>query len=227
MNLDNVTLICADDRNPREASQLLAHLNKEINFKKTKLFHSQEKSLPYTVSCPPISDIKKYNSLLLWELEKHIDTEFVMIVQLDGYFFDKKNWKNEFLNYDYIGAPHYDCKDMSKGALVGNGGFSIRSKKLLLETRNIISSENINHENISLEDWFICEDIKDGLTSRGVRFSPKELAFKFSIQGHIDFNKDTFGFHGRHTFTYNNEFDNQYAKQIKLFDPRITGKKMF
>ena len=53
----------------------------------------------------------------------------MLIIQHDGFILNHKAWDNEFLNYDYIGAPVYWMGN--KLIEVGNGGFSLRSKKLL------------------------------------------------------------------------------------------------
>ena len=62
-------------------------------------------------------------------------------------------WDPKFLNYDYIGAlwPHY------KENQVGNGGFSLRSKKLLESSRKLIE-ENPDYNLPLIEDDYICRE---------------------------------------------------------------------
>lgn len=42
---------------------------------------------------------------MIKELNKYIETDYVLIVQYDGFILNPKAWMDEFLEYDYIGAP--------------------------------------------------------------------------------------------------------------------------
>ncbi|SAL48353.1 hypothetical protein AWB74_02212 [Caballeronia arvi] len=42
---------------------------------------------------------------MLFALWRFIETEYALIVQDDGWILDIGNWSDEFLSYDYIGAP--------------------------------------------------------------------------------------------------------------------------
>lgn len=64
---------------------------------------------------------------MIKELNKYIETSYVLIIQYDGFILNPDAWTDEFLEYDYIGAPWWYTDDCN----VGNGGFSLRSKKLL------------------------------------------------------------------------------------------------
>tara|TARA_Y100001973_G_C5209212_1_gene344202 strand:- start:38653 stop:39333 length:681 start_codon:yes stop_codon:yes gene_type:complete len=222
MQLNNVTLVCIDDIYTYEASLLLKHLNSQIKFADVKLFHSKEKKYTYSVNTKPINTIQKYNSLLLHDIDRHINTSHMMVVQLDGFFFEAKNWDKEFLEYDYIGAPLRHGNSI----VVGNGGFSIRSKELVMKTKEVIKEKGINYKNIKLEDWFVSIEIRQELLNKGIKFAPKEIAFKFSTHGMMPLRDDSFGFHGKETFTFNNEVSSPAVKKIKLFHPRMTSKKL-
>ncbi len=63
----------------------------------------------------------------------HIETPHVLLVQWDGYAINPGAWRSEFLDVDYIGAKWYWQTD---GPRVGNGGFSLRSRKLLEALRD-------------------------------------------------------------------------------------------
>jgi hypothetical protein len=97
---------------------------------------------------------------------------------------DGSKWHDFFLVNDYIGAtwpwrPH--------GQNVGNGGFSLRSRQLLDALRdNEIQGE--------IEDTVICQDYRQLLEAKGIKFAPTELANKFSIEHR--YIQPTFGFHG-------------------------------
>jgi len=96
------------------------------------------------------------------------------------------SWNDEWLEYDYIGAVWHD------GA-VGNGGFSLRSKRLL---------EALRDERFTApffpEDEKICRDWKPLLEKDyGIKIAPPEIAADFSIEGGRYTNQ--FGFHSFYT----------------------------
>ena len=204
MKLDDVTLVCVDDFDPEGAHKLLSDLNKLISFKYTKLFCSKFNS-PYSVPITPINSGEDYSSFVITELHEHIDTDFCMIVQRDGYFVNVDAWTDEFLEYDYIGAPWPDGR-------VGNGGFSIRSRRLLEFASKHPLSRDPNF-NLHPEDGKICDDYRSDLESAGQTSAPTEIAKRFSVEGHVLVTRETFGFHGQHTFLFN-----KYAIENELFN---------
>jgi hypothetical protein len=136
----------------------------------------------------PKMDWLQYNKWVCTELWRYITTTHVLLVQHDGHILDGSAWTDEFLEYDYIGAP-WNYKD---GRNVGNGGFSMRSTNLMqfLSEDEFIQSVGI----YAPEDEVICRLYRKYLESKGVRFAPEELAHQFSFEMHPPRQK-TFGFH--------------------------------
>lgn len=128
-----------------------------------------------------------YSRFILKELASHVTTDFVLCVQWDGYVLNARNWSEHFLSVDYIGAPwpHYD-----DGHTVGNGGFSLRSKRLLDACADARIGGN------EVEDVAICRTARPWLESDyGIRFANPELARRFSYE-RTPARGDEFGFHG-------------------------------
>lgn len=114
------------------------------------------------------------------------NTSHILVIQHDGYVLNGNAWTDEFLQYDYIGAP-WMYKD---GRNVGNGGFSLRSRRLhqILRTDPFIE---ITHP----EDEIICRLYRDYLEKKhSIKFAPEELAHKFAYEMHSP-KQHTFGFH--------------------------------
>ncbi len=152
------------------------------------------------------------NELTLDLLPKTVDTDFNLVVQADGYAVNYQAWTDQFLQYDYIGAswPHE-----STGRDVGNGGFSLRSKKLyraMLDLRRRYTLERLIQglQTIDIcadkflgysipEDNLICKIYRPILEQQyGIRFAPAELADRFSIETNAGspWFGSSFGFHG-------------------------------
>lgn len=147
-----------------------------------------------------IKSFDDYSRFCIFDLAKCFDTDFVLIVQLDGKILNPSAWDNRFFDYDYIGAPWQEYsflkkrlnrmnKDVSNlDYRVGNGGFSLRSRKLCEAVKkysDIWVSEN--------EDTFISLTLRDCLEHEGMKFAPYEVAKRFSVER--DVYKNQFGAH--------------------------------
>ena len=114
----------------------------------------------------------------------------MLVIQWDSFILHPELWADDFLQYDYIGAvwPHH------LDTPVGNGGFSLRSVKLLeaLESPAITKSHP--------EDFCICVDNKITLENQfGIRFAPTNLAEQFAVERSAW--HPAFGFHGLFNFS--------------------------
>lgn len=68
----------------------------------------------------------------------HIPSEMFLIFQTDSMILkENKLLINDFLQYDYVGAPWSNSRD------VGNGGLSLRRKSKMLEIINAVEYNNI------------------------------------------------------------------------------------
>jgi hypothetical protein len=103
-------------------------------------------------------------------------------------------WSDDFYRFDYIGAPWWGGKPS-----VGNGGFSLRSKKLLRALEDLNFIEGIP------EDVLICTHYRSILERKyQIKFAPVEVAERFSFEM-AKTKKEisrAFGFHGMHNFSY-------------------------
>jgi hypothetical protein len=151
--------------------------------------------------------------LTLDVLPRAMQTEFNLLIQVDGYAVNADAWTNRFFDYDYIGAT---WPKEPEGRNVGNGGFSWRSKKLyqaIIDLRSKYSIEDFLQGSSIDETWFdkfggrsipednlIAKIYRPILESEyGARFAPSELADQFSIETNANspWIGQSFGFHGR------------------------------
>jgi hypothetical protein len=139
-----------------------------------------------------------YNRFFVEGINNIIDTDFVLNVQADGFIINPNLWSNNFLNFDYVGAPwRWDL-------ICGNGGFSLRSKKFL-ETCAKIKYDKTHYEySCAPEDWFLCIKNRKFLISNGIKFADVSTGLKFSFEHPIGISEEglenSFGFHGKHHF---------------------------
>jgi hypothetical protein len=113
-------------------------------------------------------------------------------IQWDGYVVNPDAWTNDFLQYDYIGAKWPWHKD---GRNVGNGGFCLRSRKLMQSLAELVSFGEIELPGKRPEDDYVCRQLRPKLESLGIRFAPEPVADRFSYEREEP-TQTTFGFHG-------------------------------
>ena len=193
--LDSVTLCGVDTRTPLLALQALQRSMREIQFGAAILFANDRENLRERtaalgvtlVDIGSIDSIESYSKFMLSGFGSLIPTEFALITQWDGFVINPNAWCDKFLAYDYVGALWPDWSDERA---VGNGGFSLRSKRLLkaLTDPAIV----VSHP----EDLCICHVNRERLErEHGIRFAPPSLAARFSYEN-VPSATPTFGFHG-------------------------------
>jgi hypothetical protein len=157
----------------------------------------------------PIQSINDFNFYCIYNLGNHVETSHVLLIHADGYVIRPWLWDNTWTQYDYIGAPWRDdptayLDPWGKNQRVGNGGFSLRSKKLLDVPKNVVIPWEVNdgnfyrHMNAGLynEDGNICVHNRHIFEAHGCKFAPVKVASKFSREQTLpDSEEETFGFH--------------------------------
>jgi hypothetical protein len=196
--LQKVTLFgldCVDIDRLIKAADICA---KNFEFAEIKLLSSIASDNKNVVKIEPITSVRQYSKFVLKKMNDYIDTDFALIIQHDGFILNSEAWDDEYLNYDYIGAPLL----IDGKLIVGNGGFCLRSKKLLSILQadpNIRIEETPSHQYGENEDWIISVIKREYLECLGVKFAPVELAHKFSFEKNKEYGakwNGQFGFHG-------------------------------
>lgn len=191
LELPDVTLVCVDTRTPALAIAAMQHCLAQVRFADAVLLTD-----PARVAAAPagirlqavtVDSVAAYSQLMLRGLLPQVASSHLLVVQWDGFVLDAAQWDPAFLRFDYIGAP---WRGESARRAVGNGGFSLRSSKLLTALQD--PAMTMSHP----EDLCICHENRERLErDHGVRIAPVDLAARFSCErtlpGHA-----TFGFHG-------------------------------
>jgi hypothetical protein len=176
--------------------QALIYSTRDFAFKETIIFAPENMPNKYSnayswVKIKPM-DYHGYNEFCIQELHKHIKTEYLLLIQDDGFVLNPGLWTDEFFNYDYIGAAS-PFKVALKKEFVYNGGFSLRSKKFMELSSHL---KEIQTERLE-EDRFIFKNHVYFLRN-GIKLPPLFTASIFSNAYDNDFCLiKSFGFHGR------------------------------
>jgi hypothetical protein len=217
-DLKNVTLISLAAINYKEVIYAMEKSREKISFFDCKIVSPQKpQALPHGINwekCPPLrlreSGIDDYSHYMLYHIWEHIETDYCLVIQADGYVLNPECWTDSFFDFDYIGAPWPRKKDayidpFGKQQRVGNGGFSLRSRKLLEVPRKYNIEWEVNQGNFfkhmnadSLaEDGNICVHNRHIYELANCTFAPLEVAMTFSRELPIDEfdGRKTFGFH--------------------------------
>lgn len=191
LNLKDVTLVSADCVSPKASLRAIKESQKFCDFGRSILFTDSKMGDVQdceVISVDTMKNVREYEYFILKQLNSHINTDFVLIIQWDGYVVNPKGWSDEFRNYDYIGArwPWYH-----DGKNIGNGGFTLRSKKLLevycSDSFPIVPDKNCDDQ--------ICRIYRDKLEAEhSIKFADERIADMFSYERTLP-NYPTFGFH--------------------------------
>jgi len=214
--LSNITLLAAASSTDVDKTQLALKISsKNIKFGAIKLLTPSFPATKFSeIEYIPISPMSllNYNRMIIEDLYNYFKTPYCLIVQADGFVINANLWNEEFLKFDYIGAPWPNKVRINPGNRylylnknrVGNGGFSLRSRKLAEVTSKI--NFNTLKFPIKSEDIIICHYLYEDMINNGIRFAPPKLAAQFSIES-VDDNferniNSVFGFHGKHLISY-------------------------
>lgn len=217
MSLSNITLLAIDCLTPHLACKALAYSCRELEFKDVLLFTSHDISSvnPNIIKIDPITSLAEYSSFCIEKLASYIKTDFILTIHADGFVINPHLWSDTFLEYDYIGAPWPTDAPWCTKNRVGNGGFSLRSRRFMEIASKL--EVTFRHEDILITN--LCHDI---FIDAGCRYAPVEVAMKFALEAKIpecEYNLDNcFGFHGKGDAFYHCGQGQQFRDKIALLD---------
>lgn len=142
----------------------------------------------------PVTYIE-FNKWCLHEFGNYVNSDYGLRFEDDGFPLNPEFWDDEFLNYDYVGAPCRTTDGIQYAQeQIGGGGFTLRSKRLVEYTKTI------DYDNKTNEDTIISFYKRDEIVSLGMKICPHTIARKFVVQNPLDEShtiETSFGFHSR------------------------------
>jgi hypothetical protein len=138
----------------------------------------------------PFPSVDGAMNYLWYGVPQQVETSHFLMVQWDSGIVSAAQWSDEFLGYDYVGAPwgwHGDAHE------VGNGGFSLRSRRLMQHIAEQCEKFPLGHP----EDNVLCRQYRPELERAGFRWAPIDTALRFSFErtGFSGYDRH-FGYHG-------------------------------
>lgn len=198
INLPTVTLLVLHIEGKPYPIEGLLECMKYANFNKVVLLTSDTTFKHDTIESkiiPKIITSDDYSLYFMKELWKCFDTDFCMTAHHDGFIINPESWTDEFLQYDYIGAPwkFYGprFRDKKNQPAIGNGGFSLRSKE-------ICKYVSKNYFVVDNEDKFYSNALECDKPEY-LKYPSVNLALQFSQETLLDTNIRPLGFHNFRT----------------------------
>ena len=194
LNLSNITLIALTSVKIPQTIKALEYSCREIKFGDVKLASDiKPDNLPSYIKheyTPKSSNIDEWNYNAIYNLPKHIETEFAILIHDNGFIVNPKSWRDEFLNYDYIGAPwplpndNFSYRDINNNLIRQGNSVSLRSKKLL-DVPNKLNLEWKSFHGYTNEDGYICVNYRHKYLEEGCKFADIDVAKYFSHESMI------------------------------------------
>lgn len=207
LKLPRVQLVAVSSIRIDATIKALEYSCRGVEFSSAMLIsHERPAVLPAHIrfaACQPLRSLDDYSYYMIYHLAQHIDSDYVLVIQSDGFVVNPASWHDVFLEYDYIGAPFPPPVDPNQyrdafGRIfrVGNGGFSLRSRKLV-ELPLKFNLEWKPFHGFFNEDGFICAQYRHVYEECGMKFAPIEVAKFFSHESMIPEIQGVrpFGFH--------------------------------
>ncbi len=182
LNLPEVTLVMVETREHELARLAIADCVENVIFgdliivtDRPAEFYNFNYLKPKFKTVPDWPDKIGWSRSWWYDVPKMISTSHTLNIQWDSWIWDVTMWREEFLQYDYIGSPWW-YKD---GKNVGNGGFSLvstRLKRFLYDHRDQFPC------NTSIDDDLLCRKYRTRLEQFGFVWAPEHVAHDFAFE---------------------------------------------
>jgi hypothetical protein len=205
--LKDVTLIAYSSHDVKENIESLQKCMECFNFGAVKIIsHKKPDYLPEGIVYEQgreIKEINDFNEYMFMSFGNHIETSHCLYVQHHAFVISPEIFNIKWLKYDYIGAPwpiveNAYIANTGERVRQGNGGFSLRSKKLL-DLPKKMGWYLREEQGWANEDGNICCYWREEMLENGINYAPVEIAAKFAYENPVPENNygnmKTFGFH--------------------------------
>lgn len=207
IDLPEITLVGIDSINPDRTILVMRFTMRFVRFARAvvvtkepveeRLLHGIE-----NIVYPMDGTYAEYRRIEAREMIRFFDTPFALRQHWDSLIVNPEAWNMDWLKWDYIGAPWPFPRQfegyplLEKHNCVGNGGFTLISKRLADATSEL-TPESFDK---SADRW-ICLSLRDKLADRGIKIAPYEVARQFAVEDRVV--SAEFGMHGKASLKLN------------------------
>ncbi|MEI7532861.1 MAG: DUF5672 family protein [Verrucomicrobiae bacterium] len=209
--MPNVSCVQIEALFPDRAARVLNWCAKCCRFEDVILFSPRPPLVPFVgrwVQIPKFGYVG-YSTFSTKCLHYYVKSEFALVTQHDGFIIHPENWREEFLDFDYIGAPWPECFGEER---VGNSGFSFRSRAFMQACADISIAHNNEADepqarryqkrvDEAADDIWMCKntEVREAMARAGIEYAPLDVAKYFASEMEIEEitfdDKEVFGFH--------------------------------
>jgi len=207
LKLPDVTLVLIETREHDLAQLAIEDCERHVEFGDVLVF--TDRPAQFMRADRRVLHVPDWPNKLGWsrhfwqDVAPHMRTSHALCIQWDSWVVAPDMWRDEFLEYDFIGAPWW----YRDGLNVGNGGFCLRSTRLM----RFLRKHRAQFPCITdLDDDLLCRKYRPTLQSAGFEWAPEGLALDFSFECvRPDPSARHFGFHAAYNFDYGCEHDDE------------------
>lgn len=184
----------------------MQHTLRWVSFGEVVLVTPQPMELPgvRNIVMPMTGDFAEYRRIEVLGMANLFKTEFCLRQHWDSLLVNPAAWDNNWLRYDYIGAPWHHPKTaygkypITEENCVGNGGFTLMSYRI---AEMIPKVSEPYDPTVPGADLWICVHLRGSLMHHGIQFAPFESAYRFACEDRVHCGQ--FGLHGKATLKLN------------------------
>lgn len=198
--ISNVTLVSVATTEVEATAKAIEYSVKELCFERVLLLSHYDptpgNNVYEHIKIKPFNNVGEWGRFVVFDLYKYIDTDYIILIHADGFIVNPDSWRDEFLEYDYIGAPwplpkdNFSFRDYYGNIIRCGNSVSLRSKKML----NLPSELKLDWESAKdiffHEDGFLCVKNRHILQAEGIKYAPLSIAAHFSRERTLAENKN-------------------------------------
>src|SRR5581483_895598 len=176
LHLPDVTLVMIETQCAELARLAMEDSMRDIECGVAIVFSDQPIGMPAIpwIKVPKWPSVEECTRFMWYELPDHIKTKSAILIQWDSWIVNADCWTDEFLNYDYIGAPWWYDDNLN----VGNG-CGLRPLALM----KFLQANKVRFPlSVKQEDHLIGRVYRPALEGYGFKWPSDALASRFSVQ---------------------------------------------
>lgn len=199
LKLPDVSLVLIETREHDLAQLAIEECESKVQFGDVIIFTDRPSQFiradRRVITVPDWPEKVGWSRCFWYEVPLHVRTSHILGIQWDSWIVEPSSWRDEFLDWDYIGAPWW----YQDGMNVGNGGFSLRSTPFARYIRKHRARYPCLH---AMDDDLYCRKYRAQIQHEAAfRWGTQDVASKFAFEcvqptnGYVPF-----GFHAAFNF---------------------------